>query len=94
MKATKEICNRFTEVVAKTLDIYDQQSEGNWPPFDHERWKKRYHGIPFGELAPFTVEFNKFKPVVDMTVSRLLTALDDDEWAKLNAPVPGLQGQS
>ncbi len=82
------IQSRFTEVVAKTLDHYDQQQEGKWPPFDHNRWKQRYSGTPEEDLPPYTVVFNKFKPVVDMTVCQLMMAMDDDLWSQSTNPVP------
>lgn len=84
---------RFTEIVAKTLDIYDQQREGVCydTPFDHERWRERYNGTPWHKLPPHTITINHFKPVVDMTVAQLMLALDDDEWEKANKPIPGLQ---
>lgn len=86
-----EIASRFTEIVAKTLDIYDQQQEGRYPPFDHDRWQRRYNGIPWDELPRGMVEYNRFRPVVRMTVAQLMIAMDDDEWEKANSPVPGLE---
>lgn len=82
--------DRFTEIVAMALDIYDQEAQGAYPPYDHERWKTRYHGRPWSELPPMTIEFNRFRPVVQMVVSQLMLALDDDDWKKATAPIPGL----
>ena len=87
------ICDRFTEVVAKTLDLYDQRQQGKYPPYDYESWKKRYIGKMPDELPPFTVEFNTFKPTVDGVVAQLMMALDDDAWERGKRPAfPGLTG--
>lgn len=82
--------DRFTEVVAHSLDIYDQQQDGKYLPLDHKRWEGRYSGIPQDELPPRTVVFNVFRSFVDQTVALLLIATDDDEWEKAKSPVPGL----
>ena len=84
------IHDRFVEVVARALDIYDQQAEGNFPPFDHGRWLERYTGRRLNELPPFTIEINNFRPFVDVTVSQLMLALDDNAWQEAINPIPGL----
>jgi len=80
MASKNEIADRFTEVVARTLDVYDQQQDGKYPPFDHDRWEKRYTGRSFGELPVGMIVFNNFRPLVDLVVSQLVMAMDDEEW--------------
>ena len=79
--------DRFSEVVAKALDIQDQNNEGRYPPHDHDRWEKRYHGTPWDELPRGMIEFNHFRPMVDLIVSNLMMALDDDDWKRGKSPV-------
>lgn len=87
----KEIHNRFIEIVARSLDIRDQEMEGIMMyQFDHKRWRVRYHGRPLDEMPPRTVEYNTFRPVVDMVVVQLITALDDELWEAATKPIPGL----
>ena len=90
MSDKEEIHKRFVEITARALDAYDQQRDGRNPTFDHERWKRRYIGRPWGELSSTAIEFNTFKPFVDMMVSQLMMATDDEEWTEATKIVPGL----
>ena len=72
-----EIADKFTEIVAIRLDVFDQRKDGIWPPkTDFERWRKRYNGIPKEDLPPYTIVMNHFKTEVDEFVSMLMMALD------------------
>lgn len=83
----RRIHDRFIEVVAHSLDVHDQQQEGQLTHFDHKRWEKRYSGTPWDELPRGMIEYNKFRPIVDSIVCQLMTALNDDEWDKANASI-------
>jgi len=84
----REIASRFTEVVARVMDIRDQENEGIYPPHDLERWKRKYQGRDFEDLPPNIIQFNTFKPMVDMTVCQLMMALDDKEWEEITKRIP------
>lgn len=71
-----ELANKFTEIVAIRLDVFDQRKDGIWPPnTDLNRWEKRYKGTPSSELPPYCIEINHFKIEVDEFVSLLMQAV-------------------
>lgn len=73
-----KLANKFTEIVAIHLNVFDQRKDGVWPPnTDLARWKRRYHGIPKEELPPYTEEINSFRIEVDEFVETLVRAIDD-----------------
>lgn len=76
MNTTKAMCNGFTEVIARHLDMRDQLYEGKLPnEWDFDRWLDRYLGkLP---SAPGTIVLNTFKSAVDAIVAQLLQVADD-----------------
>lgn len=73
----QKVHDRFVEIVARSLDMYDQQQEGVFP--DNDRWIERYNGRPWSDKPPHPIEINRFRPVVQAVVSQLMMALDSDE---------------
>lgn len=72
------LAEKFTEIVAIRLDVFDQRKDGVWPPdTDLGRWKRRYIGTPKDELPPYKIELNHFKIEVDEFVSMLMLAIND-----------------
>lgn len=83
----REIADRFTEVVARVMDIREQTHEGIFPPHhDYDRWKKRYVGREFSELPVGMIEMNNFRPYVDTIVAQLMMAIDDEQWERGKQP--------
>lgn len=73
-----KLAEKFTEIVAIRLDVFDQRKDGVWPPnTDLDRWRRRYLGTPKDELPPYTIEINHFKIEVDEFVAMLMRAIDD-----------------
>ncbi len=73
-----KLADKFTEIVAIRLDVFDQRKNGVWPPnTDLERWKRRYLGTPKNELPPYMIEINLFRIEVDEFVAMLMRAIDD-----------------
>lgn len=71
-----ELADKFREIVAIRLDVFDQIKDGIWPPnTDLKRWQKRYKGTPANELPPYCIEINHFKIEVDEFVSMLMQAV-------------------
>jgi hypothetical protein len=82
-----EIRSRFVKLVAMHMDIRDQEHEGIYPPYDYERWLVRYTGRDIDDLPPNMIQFNTFKPMVDIFVLQLIDAMDDDMWAEATKPL-------
>lgn len=79
-KDLRKIKDKFTEIVAIRLDVFDQRKDGVWPPnTDLERWRRRYIGTPPDERPPYTIEINHFRIEVDEFVAMLMSALEETE---------------
>lgn len=72
----RQLSEKFTEIVALRLDLWEQRNDGVWPPYtDLNRYKARYIGTPKNQLPPYTVEINLFKTEVDQFVSMLMAEI-------------------
>lgn len=79
-KDLRKIKDKFTEIVAVRLDVFDQRKDGIWPPHTNlERCKRRYNGTPFDERPPYTIEINHFRIEIDEFVAMLMSALEETE---------------
>ena len=83
-----KLAEKFTEIVAIRLDVFDQRRDGTWPPDTAlGRWERRYQGTPKEKLPPYAIELNHFKAEVDEFVAMLMRAIDDTE-QKHYGPAP------